>query len=121
MVISGKLPWLPDELEDCDEAGQTHSGKQNDKDAADVGQAQLVGLAHAVVVLLQFPDVDNFLIKVFTLPWSVTAEIIILGVARSRLFLRVADFQKRVVKLWQKIGLLSQGELQLTVVSCMET
>jgi hypothetical protein len=45
-------PGLPDELEDGDETGETHSGKEHDEDAADVGQAQLVGLAGAVVVLL---------------------------------------------------------------------
>ena len=71
MIISCKLSGFPDELEDGDETGQTHSGKQNDKDAADVGQAQFVGLAHAVVVLLQFGNVENSFINVLTSPYAV--------------------------------------------------
>ena len=45
------LPGLPDELEDCDEAGEAHPGEQHDEDAAHVGQTQLARLRFIVVVL----------------------------------------------------------------------
>ncbi len=47
------LPRLPDELEDGNEAGQSHPRQQHHKDAAHVGQAQLARLVHAVVVGLR--------------------------------------------------------------------
>ena len=45
------LPGLPNELEDGDEAGETHPGEQHDEDATDVGQTQLARLRFIVVVL----------------------------------------------------------------------
>ena len=46
-----RLPGLPDELEDGDQAGQAHPSEQHDEDAANVSQTQLARLRFIVVVL----------------------------------------------------------------------
>ncbi len=53
MIACSQLSWFPDELEDCNEASQSHSGKQDDEHAANVGQAQFVCFADSVVIFLQ--------------------------------------------------------------------